>query len=310
MIRLKSTGIFEKKGTQMKLHKFGFEKTHVLRVGNGNARFEAIATSELSQMKTPMVYAWCGVKQNSREILYVGKAGSGVNVRLNQHESGFKYSKTGQKNLQLLLEKTAQGYTIEVCSRKSKSTNIFGVETSLYSTEEEALINLLSPQWNRASVKRVEKTSPGQPTQSYSLADKFDLSGVPKTDIAHQFFESLSPEDQHRFLQLLEYAVVLSEQQTLDVRIINGYQSQPKYYNQTPMMVFAQFHPSGRAKANSWQARIPLRCDSKAPLTIILPTRFKTASIPADEVWFGRDGFCPINVDDFLLSPERFVIFE
>ena len=50
------------------------------------------------------------------------------------------------------------------------------------------------------------------------------------------------------------------------------------------MMVFAQFHPSGRAKANSWQARIPLRCDSKAPLTIILPTRFKTASIPADEV--------------------------
>ena len=81
-------------------------------------------------MKTPMVYAWCGVKQNSREILYVGKAGSGVNVRLNQHESGFKYSKTGQKNLQLLLEKTAQGYTIEFVlgnlrAPVSSSRNIF-----------------------------------------------------------------------------------------------------------------------------------------------------------------------------------------
>ena len=188
MISPASTGIFEDKGIQMKLHKFGFEKTHVLRVEKGTAKFEAITTSELSQMKTPMVYAWCGVKQNSREIFYVGKAGGGVNVRLNQHESGFKNSKTGQKNLQLLLDKTAQGYAIEVCSRKSKSTNIFGVETSLYSTEEEALINLLSPQWNRASVKRIEKTSPGQPTQSYSLADKFDLSGVPRIDLAYQFF--------------------------------------------------------------------------------------------------------------------------
>jgi len=294
----------------MKLHKLGFEKTHVLKVENDTARFKAITTSELSQIKTPMVYAWCGVKQNSREILYVGKAGGGVDMRLNQHEGGFKNSKTGQKNLQLLLEKTAQGYAIEVYSRKAETINIFGVETSLYSTEEEAFINLLSPQWNRASVKRIEKTSQGQPAQSYSLADEFDLSGVPRIDLVYQFFESLAPEDQHRFLQLLEYAVALSEQQSLDVRIINGYQSQPKYYNQTPMMVFAQFTSSGRAKANSWRARIPLRCDTKAPLTIVLPTRFKKATTPDNEVWFGKDSFCPIKVDDFLPSPERFLIFE
>jgi len=294
----------------MKLHKLGFEKTHVLKVENDTARFKAITTSELSQIKTPMVYAWCGVKQNSREILYVGKAGGGVDMRLNQHEGGFKNSKTGQKNLQLLLEKTAQGYAIEVYSRKAETINIFGVETSLYSTEEEAFINLLSPQWNRASVKRIEKTSQGQPAQSYSLADEFDLSGVPRIDLVYQFFESLAPEDQHRFLQLLEYAVALSEQQSLDVRIINGYQSQPKYYNQTPMMVFAQFTSSGRAKANSWRARIPLRCDTKAPLTIVLPTRFKKATTPDNEVWFGKDSFCPIKVDGFLPSPERFVIFE
>ena len=294
----------------MKLHKLGFEKTHLLKIEGNIARFEAIASSALSLHKTPMVYAWCGVKQNSREILYVGKAGGGVDVRLNQHEGGFKNSKTGQKNLQLLLGKSAQGYAIEVYSRKAETINIFGVETSLYSTEEEAFINLLSPQWNRASVKRIEKTSNGQPSQSYSLAEAFDLSGVPRIDLVYQFFESLTPENQDRFLKLLEYAVALSDEQSLNVRIINGYQSQPKYYNQTAMMVFAQFTPSGHAKANSWRARIPLRCDSKAPLTIVLPTRFLKASIPSDEVWFGKDSFCPIEVDDFLPSPERFVIFE
>ena len=29
-----------------------------------------------------------------------------------------------------------------------------------------------------------------------------------------------------------------------------------------------------------------------------------------NEVWFGKDSFCPIKVDDFLRSPERFVIQE
>jgi len=294
----------------MQLDKLGFEKTHVLKVENGTARFEAITTSQLSKNNTPMVYAWCGVKQNKREILYVGKAGGGVNVRLNQHEGGFKYSKTGQRNLQLLLEKTNRGYVIEVYSRKSETKNFFGVETSLYSTEEEALISLLSPQWNRASVKRIENTSQGNRAQPYSLMDEFYMSGVPHIGLVYQFFESIAPEDQHRLLQLLKYAVALSEQQSLDVRIINGYTSQPKYYNGTPMMVFAQFSPSGRAKANSWRARIPLRSDAKAPLTIVLPTRFKKLTIPDNEIWFGKDNFCPIKVDDFLRSPERFIMNE
>ena len=294
----------------MKLNKFGFEKTHLLKIEGNTARFEAINSSELSLPKAPMVYAWCGVKNDSLEVLYIGKAGSGVDLRLNQHEGGFKYSKTGQKNLKLLLDKSAQGYAIEVHSRKAETKTIFGVETSLYSSEEEAFINLLSPQWNRASVKRLAKNSHGKPSQNYSLAETFDLSGIPRIDLVFQFYDSLSLENQERFIQLLKYAVNLSEEQSLEVRIINGYTSQPKSYNHTPMIVFAQFTPSGRAKANSWRARIPLRCDEKAPLTIILPICFKAAFISNNDVWFGKESFCPIKVDDFLPTPGRFVIFE
>ena len=212
--------------------------------------------------------------------------------------------------MKLLLDKSAQGYAIEVHSRKAETKKIFGVETSLYSTEEEAFINLLSPQWNRASVKRLEENSHGKPSQNYSLAETFDLSGIPRIDLVFQFYDSLSLENQERFIQLLKYAVNLSEEQSLEVRIINGYTSQPKSYNHTPMIVFAQFTPSGRAKANSWRARIPLRCDEKAPLTIILPICFKAAFISNNDVWFGKESFCPIKVDDFLPTPGRFVIFE
>jgi len=36
----------------MQLDKLGFEKTHVLKVENGTARFEAITTSQLSKNNT------------------------------------------------------------------------------------------------------------------------------------------------------------------------------------------------------------------------------------------------------------------
>ena len=106
----------------------------------------------------------------------------------------------------------------------------------------------MSPQWNRASIKRLAKNSHGKPSQNYSLAETFDLSGIPRIDLVFQFYDSLSLENQERFIQLLKYAVNLSEEQSLEVRIINGYTSQPKSYNHTPMIVFAQFTPSGRAK--------------------------------------------------------------
>ena len=78
--------------------------------------------------------------------------------------------------------------------------------------------------------------------------------------------------------------------------------SQPKSYNHTPMIVFAQFTPSGRAKANSWRARIPLRCDESATDNY-LPICFKAAFISNNDVWFGKESFCPIKVDDFLPTP-------
>ena len=76
------------------------------------------------------------------------------------------------------------------------------------------------------------------------------------------------------------------------------------------MIVFALFSKSGRARANSWRVRIPLRCDTKAPITLILPKAFKNPKANDKEFWFGKNSYCPIDVDNFLSSPEHFVMFE
>ena len=112
----------------MKLNEFGFEKTHLLKIEGNTARFEAINSSELESAQDADGYAWCGVKNDSLEVLYIGKAGSGVDMRLNQHEGGFKYNKTGQKNLKLLLDKSAQGYAIEVHSRKAETKKFLALK--------------------------------------------------------------------------------------------------------------------------------------------------------------------------------------
>lgn len=290
----------------MELHSLGFEKTHYLEHKDPSLKFKLTAGSKLSRLNTPMVYIWCGIKEKKQEILYVGKAGFGVSKRLKEHEGGFKNSTTGRKNYKLLKAKFDDAYAIEVYSKEAEFSEIFGIQTSLYSAEEEALIRLLSPLWNRASKKDKDAT-PEDQSQSRAFTESFDLSGVPGIDLVYQFFESLDCANKKRFNKLINYAVELSEKYSLKIRIVNGYQSQPKYYNRTAMLVVADFSTSGCAKRNTWKVRIPLRCDSNGPLTVILPKRVKKESIPENEVSYGKYSFRPINIDDFLKRKSRFI---
>lgn len=95
------------------------------------------------------VYCWV-VRDGGPKIRYVGKAGKGLHDRCKQHTRGFLESKPGHKNLKHLREALQQGCSVELWMRKPATVDLFGYDTSLHSSEEEALIAILAPAWNKA----------------------------------------------------------------------------------------------------------------------------------------------------------------
>lgn len=98
----------------------------------------------------PSIYIWVSpVDEKNYELLYVGKAGHGINIRLSQHMGGFNHSSSGQKNKELIVEKL-KTQSIQVFTRLSARQTLFDVTVSLYSAEEEAFCLAYNPIWNRA----------------------------------------------------------------------------------------------------------------------------------------------------------------
>jgi hypothetical protein len=126
---------------------YGFTQVGVIFVDEvGQVRSKITDPDFDLPLDEPSVYAWV----DGQDVKYVGKASKGIRKRLGEHRGGWRGgSGTGMKNATLIRETiVASREVMKIYGRRSDKTTCFGVEVSLVSTEEEALIMLLDPPWN------------------------------------------------------------------------------------------------------------------------------------------------------------------
>ena len=120
---------------------------------------------------------------------------------------------------------------------------------------------------------------------------------------AAEFFEGLSEPHQSLSLRLLDWCYELADANGCSTKVIDGYTGMPKGYDGIPQLIFAEFHQSGRAVANSRLFSIPLRCDHNYALTILFPSKFDADHSEVDR---GDEAFRPLSLDRFLSSPDEY----
>jgi hypothetical protein len=294
-----------------KVVELGFEKTHELKELDGTCKFEAVCSKAHMKDKgfshKACVYIWASpINDDELDVIYVGKAGGGVSLRMSQHEAGFRHSGTGKKNQRALKSLIETGKQVHVYSRVADTVNLFDVEVSQYSTEEEALIDHLSPWLNRARVINKSDASLEE-KEELSIQDEFVIAGVdelPHADEVRAFVDSLPLEEKRLFANLLEWATNLYETKPLSQKVIGGYTGQPLSLSRKQLLNFTSLGKSGRALGNSWRVRLSL----EGKVAVILPVDFLNKSISIDkiDVIESTNTFSPKDVGEFLSEPSAF----
>ena len=325
--------------TRTQLNGLGFQHTHNVEPDGDLPRF--ISRGGVRSSKKPTIYAWVSpIDESTFDLLYVGKAGYGVQRRMDQHMGGFVNSTTGRKNRELINGLLAQNRAVQVFARESEKRAVLGVEVSLYSAEEEAMCQVFSPLWNRAGfpdqrnapVARLRKRSSESSSivlqapiksieDSTRNAGKIVGTGLPPPtmDFSHMncgddaaaFFDSLLDGKKKQFVDIFNTLEQLGILQIFNEKIVDGYTRQPSGYNGTPMIVFCRLKGKFNASPHSWMFRIPL-VDSKAsPLTVILPDRIGAPKLPESKIVRGAAAnFKPVDLQHFLNHPELYISLE
>lgn len=295
--------------SRQSLQELGFIHTHDIKMHGCVPNFTKRAPTDLKAS----VYMWASSTDNSDEFepLYVGKAGYGVDRRLQQHRGGFLHSSTGRSNCRLLADWFRSGRSIVVFTRTASTQEMFGVRISLYSSEEEALCEALEPRWNRANFPsaRTAKVEPqvtnADPQETHPVI-AVDVTHLMRGDEIIAFLDALSDDKRalfHQLAQLVEQRFPNNGQ-----KIVKRYTDQPKGYNNTPMLVFANIGPSGRAADNKWVARIPLMDEDRCPLTILFPSSAKRLDLNPAMISVGKLGaWRPLDITAFLHAPETYL---
>jgi hypothetical protein len=276
-----------------------------------------------------MVYAWVSPGERGSDVLYVGKASIGVAQRMRQHVNGLRSTKdtVGRKNRTLIEELLAGGRRLFVYARLSQTATLLGVSAvSLVSAEEEAASELLSPIWNRAvfATERLrlniatEHRSQLGPAGIHSGIDatlpfhigEWDYSSLSRADILHGFVEGLDASERARFLQLIQWLLSLSDSEGTEASVIGSYSGLRGGYSGIPTLLIAKRGNNQKARRHSWIARIPMRAELAAPLTVFLPARVQAASISPDCIAISVGCFRPIDLDRFLSEPSSYTTLK
>lgn len=290
------------------LSELHFRQTHDIALEDGMPLFRRAAAGREASL-----YCWVSPRADAGDcdVLYVGKAGYGVDRRLQQHQGGFVHSGTGRHNRQLITAWIAAGRSILVFTRVASTMELFGVEVSLYSSEEEAFCQAFEPLWNRAAFPGNRPLAPARGRARAAPAEAVELECAATAQLAHgdelvAHLESLPPIERARFRRLLDWAAARFPEAAQ--KIVRGYTDQPTGYNGVPMLVFARIGPSGRATPHGWVARIPLTNGDAAPMTIILPESARRPDLdPARAATGRKGGWRPLDLDAFLQSPDAWL---
>jgi hypothetical protein len=293
------------------LEKLGFKRTHEIVFKSPRSNLpEFYQFTNHPSLRKPSVYLWVtpiNLEKNCYDVLYVGKAGYGTTRRFSQHKGGFKNNKPGS-NSTLIIEKL-QKDKIFVYGKVSDNATIFGVTVSRYSLEEEALCELLSPLWNRATFPNASKV-----THNKLIVNDQHVKVATHTSQLNGdtllWFESLNQVDQLKFVNIIKYTESVDKLKAIPQKNISGYSAQPLGFNNIPMITYGEFGKTGRIKPNSWLLRVPKRTDGFG-LTLFIPCCFMADNLNASKVLRHGVGknefFYPADIDDFLKFPHQYV---
>ena len=275
------------------------------------------------------VYMWLSPRGGSTDfdVLYIGKAGFGVDRRLRQHQGGFINSQAGRENRRLITELMNSGRQVLVYRRVSEVRNVLGYEISLYSAEEQALCERFSPIWNRARFPQAngynENLNPPRnhlsqskmqeklavdpiihaPQQIHKL-EAIDFSDLSYGDEVKIFLDSLAAHKRDQFERLV--SLLQRREPDAAQKIVRGYANQPSGYNKTFMYVFGFIGNDGRARNRpGW---IPLTDTEKAPLTAIFPKTARCQDIDLSLIIEGNNGdWRPHDLSHFLANTHLYL---
>lgn len=203
------------------------------------------------------VYVWASKKKYDSEltILYVGKAGYGLQRRLSQHKGGIKHGVNGRKKGELIQQEINSGRDIFIYYRYSEIQEIFGQNVSSYSLEENALYLALSPKWNKAGFPIINRDEEMQ-SESENISSKLmsilnhDLILLRDTDEneLNSYLDVLSTDSIKELYKLIK-KVHDGIAPGCSCKLVRGYTKQEPGYNNIPMIVYAEgFTSNGRAK--------------------------------------------------------------
>jgi hypothetical protein len=294
--------------------KFDLTHTHTLVLESDNLTFKKVNESS----KNASVYVWVACKPNDEfKVLYVGKAGKGVHVRCTQHMGGFINSGTGRKNAMMLKRFINEGYEVHVYARQSLVMDIFGKPVSLYSAEEDALCEALSPVLNRAVFPSVEVKGEKKQTLNTSseAIDSFDAMGqlinnrliqsttVSTDDLLAQL-DAYSIEQRSSVEKLLTF---IDTQLSPDhmAKLIGGYSGQPKGCKSETTLTFAIPSSSGMMKPGTWQARVYFGTQLRVGLPL---ARLNSTAHDKVDISEKQQTFSPKSTDDFIQNPNSYLI--
>lgn len=287
----------------------GFLETHVVeRNANNDLVFKKIIESQSD--KQASVYIWILSSDLSDsahiEIIYVGKAGMGVDVRFKQHQGGFKNSTTGRKNYEYLSQVLSEGKVIRVFSRKSDNTSLWDETVSLYSVEEDALCQKLTPLLNRAKFPNIEITGGKDNLTKHLVApkNKFIEFHPSINDDIQEYINSLSQDGVDLLNRLIDFANTNFDECV--IKLVHGYTDQPKGCNSVPMLVYGEelTNSGNKMKPNAWKIRISLTDEPR----IVFPEKMLSLNHNPSRVDWGKSGsVSPKSTIDFLNNQREYI---
>ena len=190
--------------TEQELIDMGFIKSGILTTGaNGQFVFDS---QGISKKVAPGVYLWLHRKDGLRHnVMYAGKAGSGVVIRMSQHIGGLKSAPI--ERVERVKNAFGQGNCLEIWFRQSAKIAInalYDGEVSAYSTEEEALITRFLPELNRAKTPamRAEPKEPVKTRVKVKTEAKSETNAEESAQKENGFIPTDSQEENPVFIAL------------------------------------------------------------------------------------------------------------
>lgn len=211
-----------------RLREWKFSIAGVLNKDQGNQFFFTLVQDH-KRTKESGVYLW--LKRTSKinyEVMYAGKAGSGIEIRMKQHLGGLK--KASNDRISRLKEACGES-GLEIWFRKSDEILVppflNNQYISNYSTEEEALITRFNPTLNRAKTPTMRDNARSETDVFNNLNYELCNSNGKQRILWEDALLSMTPLHKKRIVKAIHILSNWKELKGLEWKVIGHYSDGP-----------------------------------------------------------------------------------